>query len=517
MCALSAGCGMQGDSVSGTGSQTLETGNTGISEDSPYKDKGFDLSQHEDVVMYVVGERPADLDRVLEKLNKDYLEPWLNSTLVVNFISWADSGTKYSLLLTGGEKVDLIFTAAWLNYASESGNGAFKELDTSFLETYMPYSYPIQASTSWDQVAISGKVFCVPRNCAEFNNYNLIAMRSDLMEKYGFKSISSWSEMKEVLYTIAETETENGIYANGQRSNNEFGDHLWWQNTGVEPLASGTEFMYRTNNSEELPDWDKDVFYKYLGEEWYTFCLEMAEMAAHNVWSPNKINDSSDAYANFESGKTASLIWNGTILAAGDSLENAGLGTYEVYDVTPNTKACRGSYADGGIAIPASSTIAERAALVLDCIKGFYDVNLLVMGGLEGEHYVLTEDGHRQLGPAADNYGWGCWEWGTTRQDMPTLYSDDPRQKYMDEVCSSKEYAPKAAGFTFDSSNVETEMSVINALVEEYQQSFNLGVFGDETKDKYEEFISKLKDAGVDRVIEECHSQWQEYYNKKSK
>lgn len=32
-------------------------GNEGISEDSPYKDKGFDLSKHEDVVMYAIGDR----------------------------------------------------------------------------------------------------------------------------------------------------------------------------------------------------------------------------------------------------------------------------------------------------------------------------------------------------------------------------------------------------------------------------------------------------------------------------
>ncbi|MFR9233577.1 MAG: hypothetical protein ACLVLH_11490, partial [Eisenbergiella massiliensis] len=56
-------------------------GNEGISEDSPYKDKGFDLSKHEDVVMYAIGDRPEDMDMVLEKLNGEYLEPWLNTTL----------------------------------------------------------------------------------------------------------------------------------------------------------------------------------------------------------------------------------------------------------------------------------------------------------------------------------------------------------------------------------------------------------------------------------------------------
>lgn len=33
--------------------------------------------------------------------------------------------------------------------------------------------------------------------------------------------------------------TQNGIYANGQRGNAEFADHVWWQHIEAEPLASG--------------------------------------------------------------------------------------------------------------------------------------------------------------------------------------------------------------------------------------------------------------------------------------
>ena len=192
-------------------------GNEGISEDSPYRDKGFDLSKHEDVVMYAIGDRPEDMDMVLEKLNGEYLEPWLNTTLDMKFLSWSDVQTKYSLLLAGGEKVDLMYTSSWCNYNSEAGKGAFKELTPEFLQTYLPYSYEIQAPESWDQVMISGKIFAIPKNYAVFNNYNMIAVRKDLMEKHGIGEINSWDTMKEALITLAEKETQNGIYANGQR------------------------------------------------------------------------------------------------------------------------------------------------------------------------------------------------------------------------------------------------------------------------------------------------------------
>lgn len=490
-------------------------GNEGISEDSPYKDKGFDLSKHEDVVMYAIGDRPEDMDMVLDKLNGEYLEPWLNTTLDMKFLSWSDVQTKYSLLLAGGEKVDLMYTSSWCNYNSEAGKGAFKELTPEFLQTYLPYSYEIQAPESWDQVMISGKIFAIPKNYAVFNNYNMIAVRKDLMEKHGIGEINSWDTMKEALYTLAEKETQNGIYANGQRGNAEFADHVWWQNIEAEPLASGFDFMYFTHGEEKLPDWDKDVFYKYTAPECLELYLEMAEMAKKNVWSPNKINDTSDAQTNFESGKTASFIWNSTIVSAGDNLEKAGIGTYEIFDVTPNTKAQRGSYADDTIAIPNASKIPERAALVLDCLKGFPEVNNLVVGGIEGVHYEMTEDGKRKLGEAADRYGWGSWAWGITGKDSPQLYSDDPRSSMMDEICTAKEYTPVASGFTFDKKNVEAELAVIGSIVQEYGASFNIGLFGDETEAKYQEFVGKLEEAGLSKVMEECRVQYEAFCERK--
>ena len=66
-------------------------GNNGLSEDSPYRDKGFDLSKRETVVMYAIGEKPTDMDKVMEIVNKQYMEPWINTTLEVKFLSWGET------------------------------------------------------------------------------------------------------------------------------------------------------------------------------------------------------------------------------------------------------------------------------------------------------------------------------------------------------------------------------------------------------------------------------------------
>lgn len=508
----SSGESANGSTAGGSGNTESENGNAGISAESPYAGKGFDLSSHETVVMYAIGEKPTDMDKVMQVVNEQYLEPWLNTTLDVKFLSWGEMGDKYSLLLTpGGDQVDLMYTSSWCNYTSEVANGGFKELTKEFLEQYLPYSYSQQAPISWDQVSISGKIYAIPKNNAAFNTYNVFVARTDLLEKYGITEINSWDSMKAALITLAQNERENGIYANGQRGSNEFSDHLWWQNVQAEALASGFPFMYYTHGKEDLPDWDKDVFYKYICDDTLKLYLELAEMGKAGVWSPDRINDTTDATDNFKSGKTASLIWNASAPNAGHDMEAAGIGTYGVFDVTPDAKAMRGSYADDTVAITAKSQIPERAALVLDCLKGFPEVNNLVVGGIEGTHYILTEDGYRQDGPDAANYNWGVWAWGITGKDSPEAYNEDPRQRMFGEICDSKEYVPMAATFTFDKTNVEAELAVIDSIVGEYDQSFNLGLFGDDTEAKYYEMVQRLEEAGIDKIMAECKAQYEAF------
>ena len=125
--------GQSAQSSAGTAeSGQAETGNTaastdGISADSPYADKGLDLSEPVTVIMYALGDRPEDMDKVLEELNSKYLNPWLNTTLEMQFLNWSDYTTKYSLVLAGSEPVDLMYTSSWCYYNDEAAKGAFRE------------------------------------------------------------------------------------------------------------------------------------------------------------------------------------------------------------------------------------------------------------------------------------------------------------------------------------------------------------------------------------------------------
>ena len=334
------------------------------------------------------------------------------------------------------------------------------------------------------------------------------------MDKYGLPEIDSWDSMINAFTTIAENENKNGMYVIGQRSKNEL-LYLWWQDHNMSYLQSGFDFMFDSHGTDELPN-PEDIVYFWETDTFYDFCKVMVDLAKKNVWSPNVLNEQTDVQVQFESGRTAAMSFNSTIARIGANMENNGVGTYAIYDITPAAKASRGSYADGMMSIPVNCIDPERTMLVLDCMRGFPELNRLLVGGIEGRSWILREDGYREPGPESDSYQWGAWAWGINRFDDPMLYNEDERQMLFNKIVESKEIQPKSAGFTFDISSVEADLSVINSITEEYGANFTLGMYGDDLDAKYAEYKQKLKDAGIDRVMEEVRRQYQEYYDRKS-
>ena len=493
---------------------TAVSSDDAISTDSPYYGKGYDLADHKTVVFYMVGDAPNDMDKVLQKANEEYFEPNLNTTLEMNFLNWSDYQTKYSLLLSGGEQVDLIYTAGWCYYNEEVSKGAFKELTMDWIQENMPYTYESQPTESWDQISIDGKIYAVPKAKSTFTSYQLVAYRQDLVDEYNLTVPTDWDTYKSYLFELADLKSTTGVTPLYTNTNRNQTLTTFLQDQKVEGLADGYDFYYPNNDSEAAPSSD-DIFYLYTSDLYKQYCLEMAEWAAKGVWSSDAISDTSDVQAYFENGTSGAFVWNSSIYTAGKNLEAAGTGTYSVADITPDSLRRRASYSTDAIAITTNSKDQERAALVLDYMKNDVNLNRLLMGGIEGEHYELDADGNRVALDAASNYAWNNWAWAINRADEPDEAGHDQRQIDMDAKVDSMEYVPQTAGFTFDPSSVDTEMAVVNSVRDEYMNNFALGVFGDNTEAKLDEFVKKLQAAGLETIQNEILEQYNTYKQNK--
>jgi putative aldouronate transport system substrate-binding protein len=86
----------------------------------------------------MLGDVPRDIDEVLDKANKEYFQPMLNTTLKLVFLAWSDYTTKYPLILAAGEDADIIFTDPWAFYEQEAAKGIVSGTDRWF-------HYPVDA------------------------------------------------------------------------------------------------------------------------------------------------------------------------------------------------------------------------------------------------------------------------------------------------------------------------------------------------------------------------------------
>ena len=138
---------------------------------------GQDVSEPVELVLYYIGDKTEDQDKVLAEVNK-ILQEKINATLVLKNMSASDYTTNYSLTIAGGETIDLIYTSTWAYYQSEANKGAFAEVTDQIIDDYMPLHRASQSDASWGQARIGGKVYFVPCNMANVVG-NAVVIRGD--------------------------------------------------------------------------------------------------------------------------------------------------------------------------------------------------------------------------------------------------------------------------------------------------------------------------------------------------
>lgn len=127
-----AGCSSdQGGTTQGT-----QNGGSGENAAKPYE-----------VTLYYPGTPQKDVALVEAEINKK-MEPKIGATLKINAIDWGQWDNKLNLMISSGEKSDIIFTAAWQNYTVNVAKGAFLPLN-DLLDQYGQDIKKIWTLLSW--------------------------------------------------------------------------------------------------------------------------------------------------------------------------------------------------------------------------------------------------------------------------------------------------------------------------------------------------------------------------------
>ena len=468
-----------------------------------------DLSDAYTVNLYLIGDKPNDYDRVEELIN-EYLAPF-NTSIKTTIMSWSDYQTMYSLVLAGGEQVDLIFTAPWCYMFTEAPKGSFLTIDEEFRQKYMPLTNKYQAPESWDETTIQGKTIAVPSDEASPMG-KIVAVRKDLMDKYGIDDLETWDDYMEYMLTIAEKETpESGIYALAAAADN---NELW------DVYRQQYDMLFALDNSwldmayeydGELPTSD-EITLVYEHDAFREYCYDMKTLADAGCWSRSALTNTvtdDDAFGNLQG---ASIAWNTSVFTYMEQAEKTEGVECMAYDLTKDHLVAAEAYSNNDIAITAGSKNPERAAMVLDLMKFDTYVNNLLMLGIKDEHYSIDDQGQYTELAAATEYpannlsaSWAIKnntlkEAGTPEREL--VITDSWEERIVMNPCIT---------FVFDDTNVKAQCSAVIAVMQDYVPMLELGLV-DDVDTTLDEMLQKCNDSGLQEVKDEFFRQYEEWY-----
>lgn len=465
-----------------------------------------DLSSDYTVNMYQVGNKPNDYDEV-EALANEYLAPF-NTRISTTFISWSDTSTMYSLILAGGEQVDLIFTAPWEYMYVEARKGSFLVLDEDFRAKYMPLSSKYQPAESWDETTIQGKVIAVP--CAEASPQGkIVAVRKDLMDKYGIADLENWDDYMNYMLTIAEKETpESGVYAMAAAgSTNEVWDvYRQLTDTFLALDSNSMDFIYEYNGG--LPA-KEDIEFVYEYEPFREYARDMKTLADAGCWSrsalTNTITDD-DAFASLQG---ASIAWNTSVFTYMKRAEETEGVECMAYDITQGHLVTAEAYSNNDMAIAAGSKNPERSAMVLDMLKFDTYLNRLFCLGIEGVHYTMNEDNTystledktADYAPLSPSIAWAI------KNDTLKESGTPERELIITDSWKERVVMNPTITFVFDDTDIKAEVAAVTAVLEDYVPMIELGLV-DDADATIDEMLQKCYDSGLQTVKDELYKQY---------
>lgn len=469
-------------------------------------DKQAELEPYEVSIVYF-GTPEADVALVEEKLNEFFKER-INATVKLMPIAASDYQNRTELMMNTGEKMDLVFTASWLNYFGNVTKGAFLELD-ELLEQHGQGIKDTIHPLYLEAPRLKGKLYAVPTN-KEITQGQSFTYRQDIVDKYEIpiETINKWADLELWYEKISKEEPGLiNLYLNGGSGNSAGNIHMSTETNSnyrpVGPTPGKTQMFFVDYTSSdvkvktlldpelvEINKSDFELFRKYYEKGYINADAATSKTNPADLRRQGKLWMSSGVW------KPGSDIE--TKIADNNQFDYV---SHVVTEPIVTTDLATGSM----FSISRTSENPERAMMVLNYLHTDpYAVNLIVHG-IEGKHYKKV--GENRIEPIADSgYGASALFWVIGSQMLNYLKPGQPDDLYINWQKFNEEAVRfPLMGFVFDDTNVKNEISQLTGIVAEYK-SLATGAVPNPSK-LLDERNAKLKSGGIERVQEELQAQ----------
>lgn len=505
---LFAGCSSS-DNGSSAKSQETNAGESSSAQESTAADlKPVTLK------LWSCSDKYPKQDEILDKFCEKYKDQLNIDKIEYNYVSFGDYEDKMTSLVAGGDDFDGFFVADWMLYSKMANKGAFLPLD-DLMQEYAPTLYQTYVDNgSLTSCSINGQLVALPWT-QEKSSKAVLFYRKDLAEQYGVNvnKLETIEDLDAFLTEANEKIPDIITFESGFPRGNTYSDVLAILHSKYEMDSMNYHMLTFDLNAENVelePIEQTEMFKEAVTwmKKWYDA----------GIVSKNELSETDTKM--FENGKTFAKVGliGDAISGITFNVSGAENGWAELY---PDGKYRKDSPLNNAFAINKNAANPERLLMLLELLNTDEEAYDMFMYGIEGETYVVDENGALQYPEGEDastsSYlGW--FNWPFVRQQF-TKPSGRITQEAMD---TEKEWLSKEnlvvsplTGFNPDTSDVKTELAQRDQLYDEQGKVLLAGITGsDDVDTAVQKYIDNQKAAGLDKIMEFMQSEADAYVSK---
>ncbi|MBO0994685.1 ABC transporter substrate-binding protein [Bacillus sp. SD088] len=445
--------------------------------------KGGDGEKPYEIKWYTIGTPQKDTNKVFEEVNK-YTKEKINATVKLTQIDWGDFEQKMQVIISSGEPFDIGFTNGG-TYVQDAQKGAYLPLDDLLDEHGKELKETLDPALL-EGARVDGELYGIPSN-KEAARQSVYTFNKRLVDEYNFdiSTVKTLEDLEPMLKTIKENESN------------------------ITPVATFKAYL----PFDYIFEGDMPFGFALEGDRDHVVNPFESDIAMETFKTMHKYFKAgylkSDAATSKDSWPMDVENW---FVRMGDSQPYADLlwsrsAKYEVVSVPAEEPTTFNTSVTGAIqAISSTSQNPEKAMEFLNLLNTDPYLRNLVDKGIEGVHYEKNDDGKITDLPARiEDYNMPTYSLGN--HFILDLYEDDPSDKWdkFKEFNESAQPSP-TLGFHFNSDPVRTEIASISNVSKEFYPALSTGSVDPE--EYLPKFNQKLKDAGIDKVLDEIQTQF---------
>ena len=436
---------------------------------------------------------PADAnqpgkDAVVEEINKITQEK-IGVNIDLRFIDESSYNQRLEMMLASGEEMDLCF----IGYLYTLQNAIRKEALTDITEYVKNLEvYDTIDEDIWKSCTYEGKLYAVP-NIQIMSMGTAAVFRKDMVDKYGLDldSVNSYNDLIPFFEKIRDNEPDLIPERAGACFAGEFDKtrtyDLFYDLVRYNPENDKVEV------SAEMPgEYNRAVL-----------CHEFYQKGFVRKDAATVTDDTADLNA-------GRYVQVSDASKPGDAEERTRLTGHEYVskEVIPGIM-CYNTATATMLGVPLQSKNPEKAVEFINLLHTDKDLYNLVVFGVEGVNYKKISDERVEK---IENSGYDMkaqgWKFGNQFNQYLTPELPDGIWEKTKEINDNAERS-EILGFFLDDSMITTEISQCTKVRQEYSKRISAGV--EDPAEYYDEYLDKLKKAGVYTIRDEVQRQIDEF------